>query len=519
MNTACFLSIPASMYPDQEILVFNQKRFTYSQLEERVNRLAGALRSLGLGKGSRVGVLQTNCNEYIEAYYATSKLGGIFVPLNYRAKVEELKHMINTAQVETLFIGERYADLAQAVRADTPSVRHRIMLGGQHKEMLSFDDVIAAAPVDDSDEELDGNETNIMMFTSGTTSLPKAVLLGYQNFVDYIFGTVAPPDGSASEATLLCAPLYHIAGISAIMTSVYGGRRLVLMSQFDSKEWLRLVKQERITNAFLVPTMLKRLLDDPDFANSDLSTLQILSYGAAPMPLPVIRRAIEVLPKHIGFINAFGQTETTATVAMLLPEDHRLEGSPEEIEKKLKRLGSIGRPLPDVELRILNEDYEEVPVGEIGEIALRTSRLMKGYAGQEELTREAIVDGWIRTRDLGWLDEEGYVFLAGRKDDLIIRGGENIAPAEIELVLQSHPDIEEAAVIGCPDEEWGEKILAVVVMKQDAALSVEDIQEYCRGRLASFKKPEIIEFAETLPRNALGKMLKKELKTQFASRT
>ncbi len=515
MNTYCFLSIPAMMFPEMEALVFENTRLTYGYLQERVDRLAGGMRSLGLGRGSRIGILQTNCNQFVEAYYATSKLGGTFVPLNYRAKVEELKYMINTAQVDAIFVGERYIDLACSIRPDTPCVKHLIAVDGERQEGISFDALLSETSNDDAEEEMEGDEINILMYTSGTTAMPKAVMLTYQNFVEYVFGTTTPADGTDLGATLLCAPLYHIAGVTAIMTSPYSGRRLVLMRQFDALEWLRLVKQEKITNAFLVPTMMKRLLDEPALDEADLSSLATLSYGAAQMPLPVIRRAIERFPKNVGFINAFGQTETTATVTMLLPEDHRLDGSLEEVEKKIKRLSSIGRPLDDIQIRIIDDEGREVPRGETGEITLCTSRLMKGYAGQERLTQQAIVDGWIRTRDLGWIDEDGYVFLAGRKDDLIIRGGENIAPAEIEAVLHSHPSVDEAAVIGYPDEEWGETVMAVVALRPGALASSGEIQEFCKQRLASFKKPERIEFVDSLPRNNLGKVLKKELKAKY----
>ncbi|MBI4318519.1 MAG: long-chain-fatty-acid--CoA ligase [Chloroflexi bacterium] len=518
LNTACFLSIPAAMFPDQEALVFERARLTYGQLQNRVDRLANVLRSLDLGRGSRVAVLQTNSNQYVEAFYATSKLGGTFVPLNYRAKVDELKYMVNTARVDALLLGDRYADLAMSLRDDIPSVKRWIAIETKQPEMLYLEDLLEVASADESEEDVEGDETNILMFTSGTTSLPKAVQLSYANFIEYVFGTVEPADGTRWGATLVCVPLYHIAGATTFMTSIYSGRRLVLMRQFDPQGWLHLVQQERISNAFLVPTMLKRLLDEYQSAESDLCSLETISYGAAPMPQPVIRQAIEKLPKHIGLINAFGQTETTSTVTMLLPEDHCLEGTTEEVEKKLRRLSSIGRPLPDVEVKIVDEAGQQVPRGEIGEIMVRTGRLMKGYAGAEDLTRDVLVGGWIRTRDLGWVDEDDYLFLAGRKDDLIIRGGENIAPAEIEAVLQSHPALEEAAVIGYPDEEWGEAVMAVVVLKDGAVATAEEIKEFCRQRLASFKKPERLVFIESLPRNPLGKVIKKELKAAYAAR-
>src|SRR5919202_2278280 len=235
------------------------------------------------------------------------------------------------------------------------------------------------------------------------------------------------------------------------------------------------------------------------------------------MPLGVIRRAIEAFPPTVQFFNAFGQTETASTVTVLGPEDHRLEGSPEEVERKLRRLGSIGRPLADVELRIVDEEGRELPRGEVGEIAIRTERLMRGYYGQEADTRATLQDGWLRTRDLGWMDEDDYVFLAGRKADLIIRGGENIAPEEVEATLGTHPAVEEAAVIGVPDEEWGERVAAVVVCRAGAEVSAEALIEYCHERLASYKKPEAVVFADALPRNALGKLLRKDLRAQYVS--
>ena len=506
------------MFPDQEILVFEGERFSYARLLERVNRLANGLSRLGVGRGDRIAILQTNSNQYVETYYAASKLAATFVPLNYRAKSAELRYMVETARARVLLFGNRYAEMALSLRAELPSVEHWIALETKRDGTLSFEEIVESSSAEDIEMEAEGDDINVLMFTSGTSGLPKGVLLTYDDFTGFVFETVEAADGTDRGATLISAPLYHIAGLTSIMTSTFSGRRMVIARQFDPKEWLRLAQEERVTHAFLVPTMLKKLLDEPDLQTADLSSLETLSYGSAPMPLPVIRRAIELFPRTVGFINAFGQTETTSTVAMLQPEDHRLEGTPEEIEKKVQRLSSIGRPLPDVELRIVDDDGRDVPQGQVGEILLRTPRLMKGYAGQSDLTEQTLVDGWIRTRDLGWIDEGGYVFLAGRKDDLIIRGGENIAPAEIETVLQAHPAVEEVAVIGCPDEQWGETVMAVVVPRAGAAVSAGEIQEFCRQRLASFKKPERVVFVDALPRNPLGKVIKKELKARYASR-
>jgi long-chain acyl-CoA synthetase len=254
------------------------------------------------------------------------------------------------------------------------------------------------------------------------------------------------------------------------------------------------------------------LLDEPAFSKTDFSSLTNLAYGGAPMPLAVIRRAIEAFPTNVGFVNAYGQTETTSSLTVLGPDDHRIKGTPQEVELKLKRLNSIGKPLPDVEIRVRDDADKFLPQGEVGEIIIRTPRIMKGYAGRAD--DAALADGWRATGDLGWIDEDGYVFFAGRKDDMIIRGGENIAPAEIETVLMSHPAVDEAAVIGEPSVEWGQTVKAFVVLRPGQKADAGELQDFCRTRLASFKRPSEIAFISELPKNPLGKILRKELHGQ-----
>jgi acyl-CoA synthetase (AMP-forming)/AMP-acid ligase II len=412
--------------------------------------------------------------------------------------------------------GDRYLDAATTAVASQQEPIQIVALESPAADLPHIGTLVEQTePVDPVD--VDDDDLAVMMFTSGTTARAKAVMLAHAQLVSYVFNTTDPADGTDRGAVLLAAPLYHIAGLTAVLAATFGGRRIVLMRQFEPEEWLRLVAAERITHAFLVPTMLKRALDHPAFESTDLSSLEVLSYGAAPMPIGVIRRAIETFPPTVGFFNAFGQTETTSTVTMLGPEDHRLEGSPEEVEKKLRRLGSIGRPLPDVEVQIIDEDARPLPAGEVGEIAIRTERLMRGYYGQNDATKVTLQDGWLRTRDLGWMDEDGYIFLAGRKSDMIIRGGENIAPDEVEQALESHPDVDEAAVIGVTDEEWGERVAAVVVRRPGSEVSAEELIEHVRQRLASFKKPEAVVFADTLPRNAVGKLLRNELRARYGA--
>jgi acyl-CoA synthetase (AMP-forming)/AMP-acid ligase II len=517
MNTANFLSIPSMMFPEQEIIVFEGTRLTYGDALDRVRRLASSLRDLGVQPGDRVAALQTNCNQFVETYYATATLGATFVPLNYRAKLPELEYMVTAANVKVLSVGDRYIESVKQLQSQFTSVQHYVAMDSKQPDMLHHEELIAKGSSDLEDAEVDESDVSILMYTSGTTSLPKGVMLTYGDFTNYVVGTVEMADGTPRGISLLCAPLYHIAGTANIMTAIWAGRKIVILRQFDPKEWLAAVQNEKVTHAFVVPTMMKQLIDHPEFSSFDLSSLENLSYGGAPMPFPVIRKAIETFPKGTGFVNAFGQTETTSTLTVLGPADHRLDGTPQEVERNLKRLTSVGLPLPDVEVRVLDDDHKELPPNDIGEVVIRTPRVMKGYAGQESATAALLdADGWLHTRDMGYIDEDGYIYLVGRKDDIIIRGGENIAPAEIEAVLHAHPAVDEAAVIGIPDVDWGQKIAAFIALRPGKSASSEELAEFCRQRLASFKKPEVIRFVDALPKNPLGKILKKELRSQFA---
>ncbi len=517
MNTANFLSIPASIVPEQEILVFDDVRLTYAGALGRVRRLAAALAKLGVGRGDPVAALDTNSHRYVESYYATATLGAVFVPINYRAKTPELRHMLATAGARVVVVGARYRSALASLLPELPEVRHVIAFdAGSPDGGPTIEDLIAGADGEREETEVDESDTTILMYTSGTTALPKGVLLTHHDFTTYVCGTVELADGSPRGTALVCVPLYHIAGATAVMTTLFAGRKLVLMRQFDAATWLRLVERERVTHAFLVPTMVKQLLDAPELGTRDLSSLESLAYGGAAMPLSVVRRAIEAFPPTVGFVNAFGQTETTSTLTILGPEDHRLTGSQAEVEAKLRRLTSIGRPLPDVELKVVDESGAELPAGAVGELIVRTPRVMKGYAGDAGASG-VDRDGWLHTRDMGWIDDAGYAFLAGRKDDMIIRGGENIAPAEVEATLQLHPAVDEAAVVGIPDVEWGQRVAAAVALRPGAHATPEELIEFCRTRLASFKKPDAVRFFSALPKNPLGKILRRDIRAALAA--
>lgn len=516
MNTSNFLSLPAAMFGAQEILVFGDHRATYDELLGRVRRLASAFHARGVRRGDRIAVLATNSHRYVECYYAAAMVGAVFVPLNYRAKLHELEHMVGKADPAVLVFEPRYAEILEQLGTRLPQGMRRVALDStSDSDAESLEDLIASGAEDFEDVDVEESDTSILMYTSGTTSLPKGVLLSFGDFTAYVVGTVEMADGEPRGAALNCVPLYHIAGATNIMTSIWTGRKLVLLPQFEPGAWLEAVERERITHAFVVPTMMKKVLDHPAFSSTDLSSLRNLSYGGAPMPLPVIRRALEAFPATCGFVNAFGQTETTSTLTVLGPEDHRLSGDAAADEVILRRLSSIGRPLPDVEVKVVDEQGEALPPNEMGEILVRTPRIMKGYAGDVDGGAHREEDGFLHTRDLGFVDDDGYVFLVGRADDMIIRGGENIAPAEVEAVLQTHPAIDEAAVLGLEDAEWGHVVAAVVALRSGHEVAPEELIEHCRGRLATFKKPEVLRIVEELPRNPLGKILRKELRKEF----
>jgi len=515
VNTTDFLNIASAICPDKMAVVFEDKRYTFSQLNERVNRLANGLMKLGVKKGERVALIQVNCNQCVETYFAVAKMGGIYLPLNFRAKEKELAYMLNTAEATAIIIGERYVPMIKSIQPECKSLKHLITIEQKHDDMLYYEDIIENSPPDDVFTEIDDHDTTILMYTAGTTGFPKGVMLSHNSFSSYMLENVTPADPEASESNILTVPLYHVAGIQAMMAAIYGGRTLVMERQFEPEEWMTLVETEKANRAMMVPTMLKQLLDHPNFKKHDLSSLKVITYGAAPMPLPVIRKALEEFP-GVSFINAFGQTETASTITALGPEDHVLTGTPEEIERKLQRLASIGKPMSDVEMKVVDDDGKKLGPGEVGEILARGPRVMSGYWKDEEKTAKTIdKDGWVHTGDVGYVDKDGYYFLSGRSSDMIIRAGENISPEELENAIREHPKVEDVAVIGVPDETWGEEPRAVVIPKKGQKPTEEEIMEWCRERLASFKRPRTVVFVDDLPRNPMGKLIKREIREKY----
>lgn len=516
MHTHELLSMAAAIVPERTAISFDGRDTTYAALAERSNRLANALADLGVGAGDRVAVIDVNTPSHFELYFAAARLDAIYVPLNFRGRGDEIGYPLEHVAPKVVAAGSRYVGLIDGLRPRSPSTRSYVALEGAAAGggWAAYEALIDAAdPAESRSPKGSPEEPAALLFTAGTTGRPKAVVLSHASFTSFMLANVEPPDPDVEERTLLTLPLYHVAGLQAMLAAVYGGRSVVLQRQFEPGEWLSLAETHRVNRALLVPTMLKQLLDHPDFGRRDLSGLRVLTYGGAPMPAALIERAIGALP-GVRFVNAFGQTETGSTITAVPPEDHDLSGPPDVVARRRRHLRSVGLPLPGVEVRVVGSDGGELGSGETGEIVARGAGVMTGYWG-ESAAPAALRDGWLYTGDLGYADEDGYIYLSGRARDFIKRGGEMVAPAEVEEVLAACPGVEECAVIGVPDETWGERVVAVVVPQAGERPSEDALLDACGG-LARFKRPEQVVFVDALPRNALGKVLKRELRETLA---
>lgn len=497
MNIALLLEMAAETAPDRIAVVCDGKRWTYGQL---LAAARGAVELIVSSGATHVALLDESSEAAVIGLFGAALAGVPYCPLNYRLADQDLSALLGRI-APALVIGD--VDRVQKIAGDQGHITYT--------RSNFTEQAIAATPDPDRFYDL-GEGIAVQLFTSGTTAAPKAAILRHANLLAYILGTVEFGSADEADAALVSVPPYHIAGISALMSSIYSMRRIVMLPAFSPETWLNLVQDEGVSNAFVVPTMLSRIVDAIDKGcSANVGSLRAIAYGGGKMPFELIQRALDQFPTT-NFTNAYGLTETSSTVALLGPDEHRAAHASDD-PKVRARLASVGQPLPTIELEIRDEDGKILPAGQAGEIYVRGDQVAGEYKERSALD----ADGWFPTRDAGYLDEEGYLFLSGRADDVIVRGGENISPGEIEDVLAEHPAIADSCAAAIPSLEWGEGIgLAIVIRDGHEQPATDSLKDLIRSRLRSSRVPDKIVFVQELPYNEMGKLLRREVKVILA---
>ncbi|OBB83842.1 class I adenylate-forming enzyme family protein [Mycobacterium sp. 852002-30065_SCH5024008] len=488
MSISLLLEMAASSNPDRTAVVSGDTRLTTQQLSDLADGGAGVI----AGSNARhVVYVGTGGAMLPVLIFAAARAGLPFTPINYRLSADGIQALIERLPEPLVIVDSRYRD----------------MVGETTARLMTTDEFLAAAHDNEPAAEFpDPDSVAIVLFTSGTTSQPKAVELSHNNLTSYVTGTVEFESAADSDAALICVPPYHIAGVGAALSNLYAGRKMVYLPNFDAQEWVRLINAENVTTATVVPTMLDRIVAALEAEGHELPSLRNLAYGGSKVGLPLVRRALELLP-GVGFVNAYGLTETSSTIAVLTPDDHRAAQAAEAPEVA-RRLASVGQPVPGIEIEIRDEDGNVLGPGETGELFVRGEQVSGRYTGIGSVLDE---NGWFPTKDIAMLDEDGYLFIGGRSDDTIIRGGENIAPAELEEVLVEHPLVRDVAVVGVEDPQWGQAIVAVVVPRPGADPDPEELREHVRKSLRGSRTPDRVVFRDELPTTPTGKVLRREI--------
>lgn len=502
----------ANQFPDRIAIISEGRSITYRSLNERVNALSSQLLERGLQKGDRLGVLVHNGHRFVEAYFAAAKTGAIFCPYNTHFKEGELRDTIRYSTPRALLFDADFEAMLAGLKTQIPSVEHYI---GVKTPSVSFADDYEELLVQGEKREpvVSVNDDAVMsiFFTSGTTGEPKGAMRTHRHVLANIITGLIEFKIGYSERILIIFPMYHVSYEDNVGRCFFLPNTIIIRREggFDPDEVLGMLSQERITFCHLVPTMINAFLRSPRVAEYDLSHLRTIFYAGAPMPVDLLKRALKVF--RSSFFQGYGLTESGPQTTLLRAEDHVVEGS----EEKLRRLGSAGTPVVGMEVRLVDEQDQDVAVGDVGEIVVRGEATMKGYWELPEQSDEKLKYGWLHTGDLGKKDEDGYIYLVDRKHDLIISGGINIYPREVEEVLYRHPKVFEAAVLGVPDDYWGEAVKAIVVLKEGAVATEEEIIRFCGEHLAGYKKPKSVEFWKELSKNPTGKVLKKAIREKY----
>ena len=495
---------------DAAATIMDDRVVTWNTLAGDIAKLAGGLHGLGLKRRDRVAILSPNSDQYYLAMFAISWAGGVFVPVNTRLAAAELVHWLTDSGSSIVFVDDTMVPLLSAVLEELPSLPRIIYLGtGEPPTNAITLESLLADTESIADATRSAEDLAALFYTGGTTGVSKGVMLTHRNMYLNVLQTMVELESRPGDVVLQVAPLFHVAGgFMSVATAVLAGTN-VFVPAFTPTATLTAIERHRVTRMFLAPTMLNMVLNDPAFGDYDLSSLRCIIYGASPMPEVLVRQAMKALPS-VRFVQAYGQTETSPVLTTLSPGRHVLEGP---LSGKLR---SAGQPLPGVQLRVVDSEDETVPNGTVGEICARGENIMSGYWQQPELTAETLRGGWLHTGDGGYLDDDGFLFVVDRVKDMIVSGGENVYSAEVENALAKHPEIAEIAVIGVPDEKWGERVHAIARLKEGSDLDESGLIAHCRELIAGYKCPRSVEFRDKeLPISPAGKVLKAELRKPY----
>jgi len=507
------LSKTARLFPDKPAIIYGDQQLTYAQFNTRVNRLANALLGLGFRKGDNVSILQYNYPETYESIFACFKAGLGAVPINFRLHPKEFAFIIDHSDSRAVILSPEFNQSIMEVRDRIPKAKHLITLKGASGKLLDYTSLITGESDRCDDVEVDPDELAWLFYTSGTTGMPKGAMLTHRNLLAMTMNFYADiaPGFSPDDVVLHAAPLSHGSGLYGLPNIGKGATNVILVSKsFDPELVFQNVERYRVTNMFVAPTMIKMLINHPALDRYDHSSLRSLNYGGGPILAEDLKEAIDKLGPCL--VQLFGQGEAPMTITYLPHRDHINKGTSEQE----KRLASAGIPRTDVEVKILDQNQNELSNGQIGEIVTRSDLVMKGYWKNHEATAATLKNGWLHTGDVGYLDPNGYLFIMDRSKDMIISGGENIYPREIEEVLIRHPAVHEVTVIGIPDPDWVEAVKAVVVLAPGKKATEEELIAFCKDNIASYKKPKSVDFVKDLPKNNYGKILKRELREKYS---
>jgi acyl-CoA synthetase (AMP-forming)/AMP-acid ligase II len=499
-------------YKNRVAYKMSEQTFSYDEVGVSINKLANGFLSLGLQKGDRVVMMTTNRIEYIFADFAAAKVGLVKVPLDVMLSLKDIEYRIKDSEAKAVILDEFFYDKAGLFFKDYAFVKHVICVT-EKKEILSqgvmsYHQLLENSPPSNPEIEIDPGDLIAIMYTGGTTGVPKGVTHTHKSYLSIVYSQLVEMDIGEEEVVLISAPLPHATGFNLLPALMKGGR-IVVTSGFNPEEFFRLVQEEKITWTFMVPTMIYSLLDHPKRGEYDLSSLRTILYGAAPISPRRLEEAITAMGPI--FMQGWAQMEI-ATQGTIFTKRQQADAIKHNQKERLK---SCGMPVIICQLKIVDDRNKEVGTGSVGELIVRGPQMMKGYWRKEEETKRTIVDGWIHTGDLGYMDEDGFIYLVDRKNDMIITGGMNVFSIEVENVLSQHPAVAETIVVGIPDEKWGEMVLGIVVKTSGKEVSETDLLEYCRDRLAAFQRPKRIEFYDSLPRTVYGKLDKKTVKKKY----